>query len=158
MHTTHDQLAARLSTAPRRGPTLSFLSALVLVPACLPLWAQVQLLVFSRSDPGTHFGEGRITLALAALGISAAAATVAPHALYALPVIGAAAPALSSSKYSDVAAAFPALHGFGLASASVGVGLLLALAASAALLCASLLAVLDRHAARLHGVLEAKES
>ena len=135
-------------TAPagrQRGLVLSLAAAVLLLLACPLSWADVQIVVFHRSYAGTHFGEGQATLALAAsaLLLTAIAGTLAPRLVYGLPLLATAALGLTVWKYHDVGHAFSSFHGFRLASASAGTGLVLAIIASALLLGASLVAVLD---------------
>ena len=129
----------------RRGPALSLASSLLLGLGCLTSWAHVQIVFFSRSYAGTHFGEGRFTLALAvaAFALTGISATLAPRLVYALPLLGAAALSLTAWKYHDVGDAFASFHGFRLANASAGGGLVLAITASGLMLGGSLLAVLE---------------
>ena len=130
---------------PLRGPLLTAAASLVLAVACLLDWADVQVVVFNRSYSGMHFGEGHVTLGLAVAGTLAATASVLwlSRIAYLLPLIATPALALTTRKYHEVGHAFSSFHGFRLAHASAGDGLLLAVVASAALLAASLLAVAD---------------
>ena len=120
-------------------------ASLVLARACLLDWADVQIVVFNRSYSGMHFGEGQVTLGLALAATLAATASVLwlSRIAYLLPLIATPALALTTRKYHDVGHAFSSFHGFRLAHASAGNGLLLAVVASAALLAASLLAAAD---------------
>ncbi len=124
---------------------LAAVASLVLVVACLMDWADVHVVVFSRSYTGVHFGEGRLTLGLAVAGAVLAAAAVLwfSRLAYFLPLVASGALALTTRKYHEVGRAFSSVHGFRLADASVGNGLLVAIVASAALLAVSLLAVAD---------------
>ena len=130
---------------PLRGPLLTAAASLALTVACLLDWADVQVVVFNRSYSGLHFGEGHVTLGLAVAGTLAATASVLwlSRIAYLLPLIATPALALTTRKYHEVGHAFSSFHGFRLAHASAGDGLLLAVVASAALLAASLLAVAD---------------
>jgi hypothetical protein len=138
---------AEIKSAARllRGPLLTAAASLVLAGACLMDWADVQVVVFHRSYSGMHFGEGHVTLGLAVAGTLAAIASVLwlSRVAYLLPLIATPALALTTRKYHEVGRAFSSFHGFRLAHASAGDGLLLAVVASAALLAASLLAVAD---------------
>jgi hypothetical protein len=137
--------AIRDSSRPLQGP-LAAAAGLVLALACLMDWANVRIVVFTRWYTGTHFGEGRLTLGLAIVGavVAAIAALWLPRLAYLLPLVAAAALALTTRKYHEVGRAFSSFHGFRLAHASAGNGLLLAILASTALLTASLLGVADR--------------
>ena len=127
-----------------RGPLLAAVASLVLVVACLMDCADVHVVVFSRSYTGVHFGEGRLTLGLAVAGAVLAAAAVLwfSRLAYFLPLVASGALALTR-KYHEVGRAFSSVHGFRLADASVGNGLLVAIVASAAPLAVSLYAVAD---------------
>lgn len=130
-----------------RGPLLAACASLVLALACLLDWADVQIVVFSHSYAGMHFGDGRLTFGLALAGTVLAATAVLSslsRIAYLLPLIATAALAVTTRKYHDVGHAFSSYHGLRLTHASPGNGLLLAIAASAALLAASLLAAADR--------------
>jgi hypothetical protein len=156
----HIRLPKTLAATPRRGLTLAAACALLVVLSCFLSWADVDWFLFGRSYPGTHFGEGRLTLALALLASALAAAAVfVPPLAYALPPLSASALGVVAWKYDDVATATNSLHGFHLTTVSVGGGLLLALVASALLLAASLHAVFDhiRIAGRSDGARLRKE-
>jgi hypothetical protein len=87
------------------GVILGVLGGLAVVIGCLTTWANVGALGgFSHSYPETHFGEGQVTLALAAVAVFVAlASTVERRLLLALPVLGGAALALTLSKRSEIA-------------------------------------------------------
>jgi hypothetical protein len=129
-----------------RGPLLAAAASLVLALACLMDWANVQIVVFEQSYTGVHFGEGRATFGLAVVGVILAVAAMLwrSRLVYPLPLVAAAALALTTRKYHEVGHAFSSFHGFRVAHASAGDGLWLAIVASAALLAVSLVRVADR--------------
>ena len=131
---------------------LGVLGGLAVVIGCLTTWANVALLGgsgFGHSYPGTHFGEGQVTLALgAAATFLALASMVERRLLIALPVLGGAALALTLSKRSEITDAFSvSFRGFHLVSASAGGGLDLAIAGSALLVIAAAAGLLSRNQA-----------
>ena len=143
-HERRGEFAAGLAAAPRRGLTLCFVFALLTALSCLFSWANLDVFVFHRSYVGLHFGEGRLAFAfaLAAL-ILAAAAFAKPRLAYSLPLFASTTLGLVAAKYHDVSSASSSFRGFRLSIVSVGDGLVLALVASALLVCASLLGRLD---------------
>ena len=131
------------------GVALGALGGLAVVIGCLTTWANVALLGgsgFGHSYPGTHFGEGQVTLALATDAVLVTlASTVERRLLFALPVLGGAALALTLSKRSDIADTLSvSFRGFHIVSTSAGGGLDLAIAGSALLVIAAAPALLSR--------------
>jgi hypothetical protein len=137
-----------------RGVTASALAGALLAVACLLDWASVHILVvFARSYAGIHFGEGQVTLALAltSVAVSVLAAFLFRPALFALPVLGAAALTLTSWKYADIGSAFASPHRFPIGDATAGSGLVLAVIASSLLLGGGVWAALDEVRGRAKG-------
>lgn len=149
-----DRWLPRLGHSPLRGLAVSAVSGLLLSFACLLSWANVHILVlFDRTYAGTHFGEGRVALGLgvAAAVAAALAASVLRPALFALPLLGAAALSLTSWKYHEIGTAFDPSHRFPIGSASAGAGIVLAIVASALLLAGGAWAVADQlRGVRIH--------
>jgi len=132
------------------GVILGVLGGLAVVIGCLTTWANVGVLGgLSHSYPGTHFGEGQVTLALAAAAVLVALASMLERRLlFALPVLGGAALALTLSKRSDITDTLPiSFRGFHILSASAGGGLDLAIAGSALLVIAAAPELLRRNRA-----------
>ena len=129
------------------GVILGVVGGIAVVIGCLTTWANVGALGgFSHSYPGTHFGEGQVTLALATVAVLVTlASTVERRLLFALPVLGGAALALTLSKRSDIADTLSvSFRGFHIVSTSAGGGLDLAIAGSALLVIAAAPALLSR--------------
>ena len=132
------------------GVALGALGGLAVVIGCLTTWANVGALGgFSHSYPGTHFGEGQATLALAAVAVLVALASmVERRLLFALPVLGGAALALTLSKRSSITDTLSvSFRGFHILSASAGGGLDLAIAGSVLLVIAAAPGLLSRNRA-----------
>ena len=122
------------------GVILGVLGGLAVVIGCLTTWANVGALGgFSHSYPGIHFGEGQVTLALAVVAVfMALASMVERRLLFALPVLGGAALALTLSKRSSITDTLSvSFRGFHILSASAGGGLDLAIAGSVLLVIAA---------------------
>ena len=136
-----------LPRGPQPGVILGVVGGIAVVIGCPTTWANVGALGgFSHSYPGTHFGEGQATLALAAVAVFAALASmVERRLLFALPVLGGAALALTLSKRSDITDTLSvSFRGFHILGASAGGGLDLAIAGSALLVIAAAPALLSR--------------
>jgi hypothetical protein len=132
------------------GVILGVLGGLAVVIGCLTTWANVGLLGgFSHSYAGTHFGEGQVTLALAAAAVLVALASMLERRLlFALPVLGGAALALTLSKRSDITDTLSlSFRGFHILNASAGGGLDLAIAGSVLLVIAAAPELLRRNRA-----------
>ena len=132
------------------GVILGVLGGLAVVIGCLTTWANVGALGgFSHSYPGIHFGEGQVTLALAVVAVfMALASMVERRLLFALPVLGGAALALTLSKRSSITDTLSvSFHGFHILSASAGGGLDLAIAGSVLLVIAAAPGLLSRNRA-----------
>jgi hypothetical protein len=129
------------------GVIVGVVGGLAVVIGCLTTWANVGALGgFSLSYPGTHFGEGRVTLALAAVAVFVAlAGMVERRLLFVLPVFGGAALALTLFKRSEIADTLSvSFRCFHIVSASAGGGLDLAIAGSALLVIAAAPGLLSR--------------
>ena len=136
-----------LPRGPQPGVILGVVGGIAVVIGCLTTWANVGALGgFSHSYPGTHFGEGQVTLALAAAAVLVALASMLERRLlFALPVLGGAALALTLSKRSDIADTLSvSFRGFHIVSTSAGGGLDLAIAGSALLVIAAAPGLLSR--------------
>jgi hypothetical protein len=134
-----------------RGVTASALAGALLAVACLLTWASVHILVvLARGYAGIHFGEGQVTLALAltSVAVSILATFLFRKALFALPVLGAAALTLTSWKYADIGSAFVSPHRFAIGDAAAGSGLVFAVISSALLLGGGVWAAVDEIRAR----------
>ena len=132
------------------GVILGVLGGLAVVIGCLTTWANVGALGgFSHSYPGIHFGEGQVTLALAVVAVfMALASMVERRLLFALPVLGGAALALTLSKRSSITDTLSvSFRGFHILSASAGGGLDLAIAGSVLLVIAAAPGLLSRNGA-----------
>ena len=132
------------------GVIVGVVGGLAVVIGCLTTWANVGALGgFSLSYPGTHFGEGQATLALAAVAVLVALASmVERRLLFALPVLGGAALALTLSKRSSITDTLSvSFRGFHILSASAGGGLDLAIAGSVLLVIAAAPGLLSRNGA-----------
>lgn len=129
-----------LPRGPQPGVILGVVGGIAVVIGCLTTWANVGALGgFSHSYPGTHFGEGQVTLALATVAVLVTlASTVERRLLFALPVLGGAALALTLSKRSDITDTLSvSFRGFHILGASAGGGLDLAIAGSVLLVIAA---------------------
>ena len=132
------------------GVILGVVGGLAVVIGCLTTWANVGALGgFSHSYPGIHFGEGQVTLALAVVAVfMALASMVERRLLFALPVLGGAALALTLSKRSSITDTLSvSFRGFHILSASAGGGLDLAIAGSVLLVIAAAPGLLSRNGA-----------
>ena len=132
------------------GVILGVVGGLAVVIGCLTTWATVGALGgFSHSYPGIHFGEGQVTLALAVVAVfMALASMVERRLLFALPVLGGAALALTLSKRSSITDTLSvSFRGFHILSASAGGGLDLAIAGSVLLVIAAAPGLLSRNGA-----------
>ena len=139
-----------LPRGPQPGVILGVVGGIAVVIGCLTTWANVGALGgFSHSYPGTHFGEGQVTLALAVVAVfMALASMVERRLLFALPVLGGAALALTLSKRSSITDTLSvSFHGFHILSASAGGGLDLAIAGSVLLVIAAAPGLLSRNRA-----------
>jgi len=139
-----------LPRGPQPGVILGVVGGIAVVIGCLTTWANVGALGgFSHSYPGTHFGEGQATLALAAVAVLVALASmVERRLLFALPVLGGAALALTLSKRSSITDTLSvSFRGFHILSASAGGGLDLAIAGSVLLVIAAAPGLLSRNGA-----------
>ena len=139
-----------LPRGPQPGVILGVVGGIAVVIGCPTTWANVGALGgFSHSYPGTHFGEGQVTLALATVAVLVTlASTVERRLLFALPVLGGAALALTLSKRSDITDTLSvSFRGFQIPSASAGGGLDLAIAGSVLLVIAAAPELLRRNRA-----------